>query len=331
MFHFETVTTEGLPTRKKVQFWNDVTSETLTEQCAEPLDPLTFSGRVRRVNLGVIRLAEISASASTVTRNRVHIAHTAEAPYVLRLLLSGELVSILEGIEIKQRPGDFALYDTSRPYRMILRDKTTLLSIRIPKEQLLQHIPSPEAVTSLVVSGMSAAGSLTSRFLKEFWSGSENVILCDAAPRIANIALQLIASSYAMLPQPHSDRSCLVTRHRLQIVMYIEEHLRDPDLTPTSIAAALRVSPGYAHRIFSDESESIARFVLRRRLERCREALVDPLQAGRSITAIAFGFGFNSIAHFSRVFREHYGVTPREFRHDCRPDPKARRVDSALR
>ena len=314
MFHFATATTDGLPARRKIQFWNELTSLTLTEQCAEPLDPATFSGRVKRVDLGVIRLAEISASASRVTRTSAHIAHAAEAPYVLRLLLSGELVSTQDGFEIKQRAGDFALYDTSRPYRMLLRGQATVLSIRIPRERLLQHIPCPEAVTSLLMSGTSQAGALTSRFLKEFWCGSQQVVLCDESPRIADIALQLIASSYAMLPQAHTERTCLVTRHRLQLVMYIEEHLRDPGLTPKSIAAALGVSPGYAHRVFSDESESIARYIWRRRLEQCREALADRLQAGRSITAIASGFGFNSIAHFSRAFRARYGVAPREFR-----------------
>lgn len=314
MFQFQTVTTEGLPARRKIQFWNDVTSEMLTEQCATPADAATFCGRLRRVDLGDIRLAEISASASTVARTRTHIAHANDAPFVFRYLLSGELQSTQDGIEITQKPGDFALYDTSRPYCLTLRDDTTLLSIRIPKVRLLRHIPYPEAITSLVVSGDSVAGGLTSRFLREFWCGSSHLVLANVAPRIADIALQLIASSYAMLPDSRQDRSSLVARHRMEIVLYIEKYLREPSLSPSSVAGALRLSPGYAHRIFSESDESIGRYILRRRLERCRDALNDRVQAGRTITHIAFAHGFTSVAHFSRVFRERYGVTPREYR-----------------
>jgi AraC-like DNA-binding protein len=325
MFQFETATTQGLSPQRKLQFWNEITSDTLTEQIAEPLDAESFCGSVRRLDLGQIRLAEISASASTVSRTRVHIAHSTEAPYVLRLLLAGELVSAQEGVELKMQKGDFALFDTGRPYRMTLREQATLLSIRIPKERLLQHIPCPEGIVAQVVSGSSYAGKLASRFLRDFWCSSEEVVLCDTSPRIADIGLQLIASSYAMLPQVHIERSCVVTRHRIELVTYIEEHLRDPKLTPTSVAEALKVSPGYAHRIFS-ESESIGRYILRRRLEQCREALLDRLQIGRSITAIAFGFGFNSMPHFSRVFRERYGVSPRDFRHGTRSNVALGRV-----
>jgi transcriptional regulator GlxA family with amidase domain len=70
----------------------------------------------------------------------------------------------------------------------------------------------------------------------------------------------------------------------------------------------------------------MARYILRRRLEQCREAMTDRLQAGRSITAIATGFGFKSITHFSRAFRERYRLTPREFRQTNRSDDATRRL-----
>jgi AraC-like DNA-binding protein len=35
---------------------------------------------------------------------------------------------------------------------------------------------------------------------------------------------------------------------------------------------------------------------------------------GRSITGIRLGAGFGSAAHFSRMFRHHYGASPRAWR-----------------
>jgi AraC-like DNA-binding protein len=39
------------------------------------------------------------------------------------------------------------------------------------------------------------------------------------------------------------------------------------------------------------------------------------LQVHRHITEIAFGWGFNELTHFSRAFKERYGVSPRDWRH----------------
>ena len=45
-----------------------------------------------------------------------------------------------------------------------------------------------------------------------------------------------------------------------------------------------------------------------------RADLKNPAQAQRTITDIAFSWGFNNGAHFSRVFREHTGLSPSDFR-----------------
>ncbi|HJS38659.1 MAG TPA: AraC family transcriptional regulator [Burkholderiales bacterium] len=42
--------------------------------------------------------------------------------------------------------------------------------------------------------------------------------------------------------------------------------------------------------------------------------LEDPREATRTITSILLGAGFSSAAHFSRLFRQRYGASPREWR-----------------
>ncbi len=42
--------------------------------------------------------------------------------------------------------------------------------------------------------------------------------------------------------------------------------------------------------------------------------LGDPRWRGHSITEIAFGWGFNSAPHFTRSFREHFHISPRDYR-----------------
>jgi len=69
------------------------------------------------------------------------------------------------------------------------------------------------------------------------------------------------------------------------------------------------------HRAFAtDPAGSASRYVWMRRVERCADDLRDPGQAHRPITDICFSWGFNSTSHFSRLFKERFGVTPRGYR-----------------
>jgi AraC family transcriptional activator of tynA and feaB len=43
---------------------------------------------------------------------------------------------------------------------------------------------------------------------------------------------------------------------------------------------------------------------------RCRKALEDPLQAHRTVSEIAYGWGFCDMTHFGRKFKKAYGLLP---------------------
>ncbi len=51
-----------------------------------------------------------------------------------------------------------------------------------------------------------------------------------------------------------------------------------------------------------------------RRITHAKHALIDPENNDRSISAISFDCGFNSIGPFNRAFKQEVGMTPREFR-----------------
>jgi AraC-like DNA-binding protein len=49
-------------------------------------------------------------------------------------------------------------------------------------------------------------------------------------------------------------------------------------------------------------------------LAQCQRDLASPILAHRHVSEIAFAWGFNDVSHFGRVFRERYGLSPRDFR-----------------
>jgi AraC family transcriptional activator of tynA and feaB len=50
------------------------------------------------------------------------------------------------------------------------------------------------------------------------------------------------------------------------------------------------------------------------RLERCRRDLEEPLLRVRTVSEIAYSWGFSDVSHFSRSFKQKFGITPRECR-----------------
>ena len=94
----------------------------------------------------------------------------------------------------------------------------------------------------------------------------------------------------------------------------IDRHFDDPGLTPTRLAAALRVSPRYLHMAFAATGGTVAGCIRARRLQQLRRTLADPALAGRSVTVLALAAGFEDPAHASRAFRRANGTSPSAFR-----------------
>jgi AraC-like DNA-binding protein len=97
---------------------------------------------------------------------------------------------------------------------------------------------------------------------------------------------------------------------------YIGLHLADPELTPEKAAGALKVSVRQLHLLFEPSGTTFGQYVLRRRLEECRAALMNPISS-RSVTDVAFAWGFNNLWTFNRNFRRAFGVAPGEMRRDA--------------
>jgi AraC-like DNA-binding protein len=159
--------------------------------------------------------------------------------------------------------------------------------------------------------GMNA---LLANFVRSFWACRNEAGDPAVALRMSYTLLDLIAAAYSSTPHARCEHSSLVTAHRVRIISYIEAHLRDPDLNPRRVAQACRITARYLHHLFTTEAETVTQYIQRRRLEECARALIAAPVRGRLVTGIAFDYGFNSLTHFGRVFRNQYGLTPSEYR-----------------
>jgi AraC-like DNA-binding protein len=98
-----------------------------------------------------------------------------------------------------------------------------------------------------------------------------------------------------------------------EFVRRLCRHPFRPPLTPAKTAAALKTSVRQLHLLFEPSGTSFAQYVLRRRREECRASLTSAV-GDRSVSNIALGWGFNSLATFHRNFRQAFGASPGELR-----------------
>ena len=102
--------------------------------------------------------------------------------------------------------------------------------------------------------------------------------------------------------------------HRERITSVVERELRNPALDIAFIANSVGLSPRHVHRLFADDSVPLMQWVLELRLENCYRELMHEGPCGRTIGEIAYSWGFNDQAHFSRAFRKRFGTTPSALR-----------------
>jgi AraC-like DNA-binding protein len=94
---------------------------------------------------------------------------------------------------------------------------------------------------------------------------------------------------------------------------FVRQRLADPRLTADVIAAAHNVSVRRLYALCAEAGLSLEQWIITERLEAARSALISPAGLHRTIAATARACGFADASHFSRRFRNAYGVTPREW------------------
>ncbi len=91
-------------------------------------------------------------------------------------------------------------------------------------------------------------------------------------------------------------------------------NLTSDELSIDALARRHGISVRYIGLLFQAKETTFTDFVRQERLKLAWQRLVSPRHQGESITAIAYGSGFNDVSYFNRVFRRQYGMSPSDAR-----------------
>lgn len=308
--------TETVPAERRLEYWIDAICAAFVQlECdVDESAHGPFAGRIQRNQLADLRLSVVTSEAQLVSRTPRLISRASEDFFLVSIQRAGTGVVRQDGREARLSPGDFALYDSTRPYQLLLSDSFEQFVLMLPGELLRSYVKHAEALTATAISGREGAGHLLLNMIDTLRRDLDHLQPASAAA-IADATVNILVAGLRTLPQAQDVQlPSLALYHIARVKAFIEAHLCDPQLCVGKIATHLTLSEAHLHRLFKTQPETLAQFIWSRRLEACKRALGDPARAHWALGTIALNYGFNDAAHFSRSFRARFGLTPREYR-----------------
>ncbi|HKP42708.1 helix-turn-helix domain-containing protein [Mycobacterium sp.] len=280
-----------------------------------------FSGDVGSASMGSVVLADVCASHAVVERTPRLIRRDDPELYKFGLQVSGESVVEQDDRQAHLRPGDLAIYDTSRPYRISFADDFRMTVAMFPRSLVRLPEKHMAALTAVRLAGDTGLASLIAPLMRGL-SAELNATRPVIATHLGDAVVDLVTAAFAQQMQLPLEADAPGTHRVLiaQVSKFIDDHLHDPELSTKTVADVHFVSVRLLQKVFMAEGTSVSTLIRTRRLERCRRDLADRHQQHLSIAHIGHRWGFPDPAYFSRLFRSTYGVAPREFRKSTQPD-----------
>jgi len=299
------LSTFGLAPKQQIQRWSDALTDLCGRLDIDPLEASSLEGRINYTTVSCLKLCQIEVSQHRIGHADWWIRST-EHPYIKILFQTlGTSHFEQDGRRIEVAPGDCLVYDVSCPHTITNPMPTQHEVVVVPRALLRERGFRSEKMPACKLSSRAGTGRIAHEFVHAAF---------DEATRLSpTLAAGVAESLIDLLLLPLREVNTTFDRigpeaMYIQAQAFIREHLRDPDLCIDQISAALGCTKRYLHMLFSERGITVGDYIWRARLQNCRHEL--ETHGGKTITDVAFSWGFSSSSHFSRVFRKYFGIVP---------------------
>jgi AraC family transcriptional regulator, positive regulator of tynA and feaB len=280
---------------------------------AGPGGSLAYQAQINR-----LRIAQMSVWPQSIAHTTIHLGALSDedrSSVIAHVIIEGNGYIEQCGKVFPFQSGDISFRNLAEPSRVVFETPGEFFAIRLPASVLIAHHSYRTHQARLkpkIIQGATMLPDVTQRLLSNMALGDEAMI----KDWYISFALPwLIAAAY------HSDNS---QSNRMrepnelrwqQLLAYLEAHLFDPDaMSASACAQAIGISERYLYKQFSLRGQHFSKMVLERRLDAAHVLLKSVAFKAHSIASIAYQCGFKDPAHFSRLFRQRYGISPRQCR-----------------
>ena len=275
---------------------------------------------VNRKKIASLTVHGIESDPVTISRLPEHIAADRVFDVLLHIQLAGTAEITQDGRSFTLPEGALAIVPGGVPYTVNYPEKGRKIIVRIPYRVFHERLLGRE-VRDFTASAFGSDGlvpivvSLIMSLSIEDRPGLNDIEQFTVAESLLSLISLIIRSrSKSGARDSESSQSTRLCR----ILSYLEENFSDHQLTPTRIAEANFVSVRHLHGLFQQCGTTVSKWLWDRRLKAGREDLLDSAKFSMTVCEIAYGRGFNDSAHFSRAFKDRFGISPGQLRNKAR-------------
>lgn len=274
-----------------------------------------FSASTRNRDLNGVRVVECVCDPCSGRRVAQRVDQDPQ-PYIgVQITKAGRERFHLGGEDIVLGAGDLVIWTSTQPAEFTVMERLHKVSLVLPWSDIRERLPRGTSFAGTVIDSRVGIGAVLYSHVDSLARQLDLFIETDhAAVRRATLELLTAAMSHRV----ETPQRGLSMRYLKQLQDYILANLQDEDLSPTTIATAHHMSPRYVHMLFAQIGVSASSWIRMQRLERCRDDLRSRTHRDCSIAEIAYTWGFADPSHFTRIFKQQFGVAPREYR-EARP------------
>lgn len=298
----QSFTTAEVPAGQRVARWEDHNRAALIGLRCRLISEVPFAGTELNLQLDRIHLARVRGTSHVVERPAEVIRKNPSDSIAVYLTVFGEAFFYHENGVLTLHPGQALICDADRPFMRGFSRGLEELAVKVPRATF-RELTGLDALPAPLVRDLAEGGPAARTFSR----------LIDRALRPGGgaavdeqTALTLLAG---MTGHSTADPG---TVHLANARAFICDHLTDPGLSASRVAAGIGISERHLSRAFAAAGTSLPQFVLTRRLEHARALLV----AGPRVTIaeVAARCGFGSPAYFSQAFRARFGARAADVR-----------------
>ena len=271
-----------------------------------------FSARLGTFELGAVGMTKIEAQRHRVRRTSASMASHSTDFLKIVAPWQGEARICQNGREAVARSGQWLIYDTTQEYEVLNPEWCEHLIITLPKSRFEDHGRAIDGLMGGYVGGSEGVSRIALDMMRGTFAECR-AMGQGLAQHVTDSMLQLVQLS---LLDACGRAASLSTSELLlgRIKAYVRQHLRDPGLSVDAVAAALNCSKRHLYNAFANEALSISQHIWAERVALFQRELINPANRHCTLTELALACGFASGAHLSRLFKQHTGQTPAQFR-----------------
>jgi AraC-like DNA-binding protein len=272
----------------------------------------SFAGDLEVWSLGNLSISRNVSDGLVYRRHQRHVLHDREESYLITVPELSEISFTEDGTEVRCRPGAFLTERSHLPYEFSYAEPNALWVLKVPSAVLRTRIGRIERLASLSLDATGGVGAL---FIDMIRLTAHRVDeMGDAARDVAGKHALSIEDDERVLGGAASSVQCA---HLHRVERFIRANLAVSDLSPQDIADGCGISVRYLHQLFATQGTTLCGWIRCHRLLMCDEALRD-INSRKSISEIAYLWGFGDHAQFSCHYRAQFGSTPSDAREAAR-------------